>query len=372
MKHNWHDLTGHTFGKLTAVASVAPRVYANGWRASLWLCHCECGTEKTVRATDLRRGSATSCGCSHRELARQQSTTHGQTGTPEHHLWTSARDRHRRRGIPFNITLDDIHIPEFCPVLGLRLEPGVGLGGFQDASPSIDRIDPHKGYTPDNIVVMSFRANALKRDATLAELQAVLKYMQDGPPAEAMVQEYTKPQRPDLKGDLTGHRFGRLVVKDIYRHHKNGTSWVCQCDCGNTIVTPASRLALRRTCGCVAQGVGGGTHKETNGAGRGTDRYQLWRGAKKRAKEKAVPFSIDVRGIRIPERCPVLDIPLRPNIGGKTGAPGSPSLDRFDPAKGYIPGNVVVISHRANRLKSDATITEFIKLVQWMSQNLET
>lgn len=356
-KHNFVDLTGRTLGRLLVLARSADNEHG----LVMWACRCSCGQTKDVRGIDLRRGTTTSCGCSQREGAKALLTTHGRTGTPEHHLWTAARDRHIRRGIPFSITLADIHIPEFCPVLGLRLEPGVGK--FHAASPSLDRIDPHGGYTHGNIVVMSFRANELKRDATLSELRAVLKYMQEGPPPEALVQEYGAPLKLDLRGDLTGHRFGKLLVaKQIKR-------WCyCNCDCGSPFGTYASQLRIQRSCGCVPRGTGGGTHKESSVHGRGSIRYELWRGAKQRAREKGLPFSIQVQGITIQERCPVLGIPLEPNFGGKTGAPGSPSLDRFDPPMGYVPGNTVVISQRANALKSDATVDEFTRLVQWVEK----
>lgn len=360
-KHNFVDLTGKTFGRLLVLARSA----SNEHGLVMWGCRCSCGQKKDVRGIDLRRGTTTSCGCLQREGAKALLTTHGRTGTPEHHLWTAARDRHIRRGIPFNITLADIHIPEFCPVLGLRLEPGVGQ--FQAASPSLDRIDPHGGYTPDNIVVMSFRANELKRDATLHELQAVLKYMQEGPPRTALVAEPPLKNPVDLRGDLQGVRFGKLVVLQLHRAHHNGNGWACLCDCGRTFITPASQLSIRRSCGCVPRGAGGGTHGESSNTGRGSDRYELWRGAKGRAREKGVAFSIKVQGIVIPERCPVLDIALEPNCGGQTGAQGSPSLDRFDPTKGYVPGNTAVISHRANVIKSDATLAEMMALVQWIT-----
>jgi len=52
-------------------------------------------------------------------------------------------------------------------------------GGNNNNSPSLDRIDNTKGYTPDNVVVVSNRANSIKRDATPDELMAVAKfYMQ--------------------------------------------------------------------------------------------------------------------------------------------------------------------------------------------------
>jgi hypothetical protein len=54
-------------------------------------------------------------------------------------------------------------------------------------------------------------------------------------------------------------------------------------------------------------------------------------------------------------------------VGGTPGnRNASPSLDRIDPSQGYIKGNVVVISHKANRLKNDAGLAELRALVAWL------
>jgi hypothetical protein len=86
--------------------------------------------------------------------------------------------------------------------------------------------------------------------------------------------------------------------------------------------------------------------------------------AQKRAKHHRVPFSITKNDIVIPERCPVLGIVLKK--GARFGHNNSPSLDRIKPELGYIPENVIVISHRANTLKSDGTLEEHEKVAQWM------
>jgi hypothetical protein len=80
-------------------------------------------------------------------------------------------------------------------------------------------------------------------------------------------------------------------------------------------------------------------------------------GAKSRAAASGMDFSITRDDIIIPEFCPYLGIPL---IGsGRKGAnPNSPSLDRIDSTKGYVPGNVEVISHRANTIKNNSTVEE--------------
>jgi hypothetical protein len=68
-------------------------------------------------------------------------------------------------------------MPEVCPVLGIPLV--VGDGSAKDNSPSIDRINPAGGYTKDNIRVISHRANTIKSNATIEEMEKVLAYIKD-------------------------------------------------------------------------------------------------------------------------------------------------------------------------------------------------
>lgn len=91
--------------------------------------------------------------------------------------------------------------------------------------------------------------------------------------------------------------------------------------------------------------------------------------AKARAKENGREFSIDCSDIVIPKFCPVLGIELKRNVGGVPTAT-SPSLDRIDNAKGYVKGNVAVISHRANSLKRNATASELISVALYMGAAL--
>ena len=74
------------------------------------------------------------------------------------------------------------------------------------------------------------------------------------------------------------------------------------------------------------------------------------------AKAKGIPFELQVSDIIIPEKCPVLGITLE--RGKDRASDNSPSLDKINPALGYIPGNVRVLSQRANLLKSNATVEE--------------
>lgn len=85
-----------------------------------------------------------------------------------HYLVQQAKYRAKRDGRDFDLTVDDLEIPETCPVLGIPM-----------TSPSLDRKDNSKGYVKGNVFVISRRANILKNDATVDELEAVVRYMKE-------------------------------------------------------------------------------------------------------------------------------------------------------------------------------------------------
>ena len=87
----------------------------------------------------------------------------------ERKLFDAAKARAKKKSKEFNLELSDIVIPETCSVLGVKLIYN------SDTAPSIDRIDSEKGYIKGNIRVISKRANVLKNNATIKELELVLK-----------------------------------------------------------------------------------------------------------------------------------------------------------------------------------------------------
>lgn len=90
---------------------------------------------------------------------------------PEKMMWTGAMARAKKKGIEFTLELKDIVIPEYCPLSDVRLFKGDRV--HHTASPSIDRIDPTKGYTKENIWVIAHRANTIKSDATSEEFMII-------------------------------------------------------------------------------------------------------------------------------------------------------------------------------------------------------
>jgi hypothetical protein len=97
------------------------------------------------------------------------------------HTLSQAKRRAIKDGREFDITLEDLlPLPTVCPVFGTVLNyTGTQARGFVDNSPSIDRIDSSKGYIKGNVQIISWRANRVKSDASIEELEAVIKYMKE-------------------------------------------------------------------------------------------------------------------------------------------------------------------------------------------------
>lgn len=93
------------------------------------------------------------------------------------HLLSRLRASAKRRNIPFELSssdIDDIGIPISCPVLGIPLR--FNSGEPRNDSVSFDRIDSSRGYTRDNLIIVSHRVNQLKSNASLEEMRKIVDY----------------------------------------------------------------------------------------------------------------------------------------------------------------------------------------------------
>lgn len=95
----------------------------------------------------------------------------------------------------------------------------------------------------------------------------------------------------------------------------------------------------------------------------------IYKEIKNRAKKNGIPFNLESKDIIIPKICPVFKKPFI--FGSMKQRDWSVSIDRVDNTKGYVKGNIIIVSWRANRIKSDASKKE-LKILSDFYNNLET
>jgi hypothetical protein len=103
---------------------------------------------------------------------------------PWQHILRVAKSKAKKEGIPFNLKISDLVIPEVCPVLGIKLVAYNGENRKRNDRPTLDRMVPSLGYVKSNVRVISFRANRVKNNCTLDELRAVIRYMENSDTTE--------------------------------------------------------------------------------------------------------------------------------------------------------------------------------------------
>ena len=94
--------------------------------------------------------------------------------TAPYRMWISSRQRARQHGWEHCLDVEDIVVPDVCPILGIKLIRNAGCQ--TPNSPSIHRVDSTKGYTVENIIIISWRANDLIKNATFEECAQIFKW----------------------------------------------------------------------------------------------------------------------------------------------------------------------------------------------------
>lgn len=100
-----------------------------------------------------------------------------------------------------------------------------------------------------------------------------------------------------------------------------------------------------------------------------SDKYQvcreMFRKKKYNANKLGIEFDIQFGDIDFPEYCPIFGVKL--DYFSENGRQeNNPTFDRKDPLKGYVTGNVFIVSWRANRIKNDGTAEEHRQIYNWM------
>lgn len=169
--------------------------------------------------------------------------------------------------------------------------------------------------------------------------------------------------------DLSGLVFNQITIKSYSHSNRQGSFWNCLCSCGKEFVGRGATIQSGHTQSCGCLGLKRlGESRTTHGLST-TAEYKTWKDAKSRAKLRNVPFNIHVSDIVIPKKCPLLDIDIFRTEGKLTN--NSPSLDCFDPTKGYVKGNVWVISQKANAIKRNLTLEQWKGFVKKLEENSE-
>ncbi len=90
-----YDLTGQRFGRLLVECRInsANRAKSGTSREICWQCLCDCGKQKTVKSSNLRRGLVKSCGCLRVSIAHSLSYKHGKRHTKEYATFTQMKQR---------------------------------------------------------------------------------------------------------------------------------------------------------------------------------------------------------------------------------------------------------------------------------------
>lgn len=134
-----NNLQGFQFGSLTVLQLAKSK--GNG---AFWLCQCNCGNQKNIRATDMVEGKINSCGCEKNQRISKYNVTHGMTNSRTFKLWMAMRNRCNRvnqdyscRGITYDKRWDN-----FMNFLS-------DMGEVPDGM-SLDRIDFNGNYHKEN------------------------------------------------------------------------------------------------------------------------------------------------------------------------------------------------------------------------------
>lgn len=130
--------------------------------------------------TAIRNTKTTKCLQCHREYEakRRRKASESSKDYWAKVLYYSRKAHAKKEGLKFEIEVGDLlPIPDVCPVLGIPIYRNEEKHGPN--SPSVDKLIPSKGYVKGNVRVISWRANSIKSDATIDEVEAVLKYMKE-------------------------------------------------------------------------------------------------------------------------------------------------------------------------------------------------
>lgn len=169
-----------------------------------------------------------------------------------------------------------------------------------------------------------------------------------------------------IKDDLTGKRFGRLVVLKPHDRRNRAWRWVCKCDCGKETIGIGAKMksGLKKSCGCyktdafkkfLASRKHGKQHPQWRGFGDISG--SLWVTIRTSAKRRNLPFTLTIQEAwelyeKQHRKCALTGVPIFFSTDKQSrDRTHSASLDRIDSTKGYVNGNVQWVHSNVNYMK---------------------
>jgi hypothetical protein len=164
------DLTGKRFGKLVVIKETDKRCSGR----VTWLCKCDCGNEKIIDSSCLRRGDTQSCGCLYR---RCKSSDDGKSACANA-LYSTYKSGAIRKGVSFELSFDAFYelTQKECYYCGRKPFQTLYNKRYPDrVYNGVDRIDSYRGYTTDNVVPCCRDCNFAKRTLTQKEFYGIIE-----------------------------------------------------------------------------------------------------------------------------------------------------------------------------------------------------
>jgi len=145
---------------------------------------------------------------------------------PESVMYSNAKQRAKREGLPFNLKPTDIDIPDVCPALGIPMKRS---NVISEGSPTLDKVIPELGYIRGNIVVISNLANRMKSNHTSEQLQLVVNYINGHDGRDPVLLEILLPIKilsankmhyANAKRDTVEYKRYKLAIFNALKAHR--------------------------------------------------------------------------------------------------------------------------------------------------------